>query len=71
MRTLLAAVVFAVAGMATGQGGVGPFEAVLVAGQSAAVPIPSGVGKTPSRIVLSKAGDHLHIAEPKVAVSTR
>jgi len=44
---------------------------VLAAGQSAAVSIPRRAGQTPTRIVLSNAGDHLHIAEPLAAVSVR
>jgi hypothetical protein len=53
----------------TDQAAVARFETVLAAGQSAAVSIPRGAGEAPARMVLSNAGDHLHIAEPKVAVS--
>ena len=47
------------------------FETVLAAGQSAAVSIPRAAGEAPARIVLSNAGDHLHIARPNAAVSAR
>ena len=47
------------------------FETVLAAGQSAAVSVPRGTGQAPVRILLSNAGDHLHIAEPIAAVSAR
>ena len=47
------------------------FETVLAAGQSAAISIPRGAGEAPARIVLSNAGDHLHIAKPNGAVSAR
>jgi hypothetical protein len=47
------------------------FETVLAAGQSAAVSVPRGVGEAPARVVLSNAGDHLHIAKPNDAVSAR
>jgi hypothetical protein len=47
---------------------VARFETVLTAGQSAAVSFPRGAGEAPARIVLSNAGDHLHIAEPTTAV---
>jgi len=47
------------------------FETVLAAGQSAAVSIPRGAGEAPARIVLSNAGDHLHIAEPIAAASVQ
>ena len=53
----------------TEKAAVARFETVLAAGQSAAVSIPRGAGDAPARMVLSNAGDHLHIAEPKVAVS--
>jgi len=47
------------------------FETVLAAGQSAVVSIPRAAGEAPARVVLSNAGDHLHIAEPNAAVSVR
>jgi hypothetical protein len=47
------------------------FETVLAAGQSAAISIPRGAGEPPARIVLSNAGDHLHIAEPNAAVTAQ
>jgi hypothetical protein len=47
------------------------FETVLAAGQSATVSVPRGTGEAPARIVLSNAGDHLHIAEPNAVVSAR
>ena len=47
------------------------FETVLAAGQSAAVSIPRAAGEAPARVVLSNAGDHLHIAKPNAAVSAR
>jgi len=47
------------------------FETVLAAGQSAAVSVPRGTGQAPVRILLSNAGDHLHIAGPIAAVSAR
>ena len=50
---------------------VARFETVLAAGQSAAVSIPHPGGEAPVRIVLSNAGDHLHIAKPNAAVSAR
>ena len=55
----------------TDRAAVERFETALAAGQSAAVSIPRGAGETPARIVLSNAGDHLHIAEPNLAVSAR
>jgi hypothetical protein len=55
----------------TEKAAVARFETVLAAGQSAAVSIPRGAGEAPARIVLSNAGDHLHIAEPNAAVSAR
>jgi hypothetical protein len=114
MRTLLAAVAFAVAGVATAQAAdiavmtgharklnadssalvyytaapdgfhvvvttqqgltdraaVERFETVLAAGQSASVSTPRGADEALARIVLSNAGDHLHIAA-NVAVSAR
>ena len=50
---------------------VAAFEAVLAAGQSAAVSIPRAAGEAPALIVLSNAGDHLHIAERNAADSAR
>jgi hypothetical protein len=50
---------------------VARFETVLAAGQSAVVSIPRAAGEAPARVVLSNAGDHLHIAEPNAAVSVR
>ena len=47
------------------------FETVLARGQSAAVSFPRGAGEAPARIVLSNAGDHLHIAKPNDAISAR
>ena len=47
------------------------FETVLAAGQSAAVSVPRGTGQAPVRILLSNAGDHLHIAKPNDAISAR
>jgi hypothetical protein len=55
----------------TGRAAVERFETVLAAGQSAAVSVPRSAGETPARIVLSNAGDHLHIAEPTAVVSAR
>jgi len=55
----------------TDQAAVARFETVLVAGQSASVSIPRRADEAPARIVLSNAGDHLHIAKPKAAVSAR
>jgi len=55
----------------TDQAAVARFETVLAAGQSAAVSIPRTAGEAPARIVLSNAGDHLHIAKPNDAVSAR
>jgi hypothetical protein len=55
----------------TDQAAVERFETVLTAGQSAAVSIPRGAGEAPARIVLSNAGEHLHIAEPNAVVSGR
>ena len=52
----------------TARAAVERFETVLAAGQSASVSIPRGAGEAPARIVLSNAGDHLHIAA-NVAVS--
>jgi hypothetical protein len=45
------------------------FETVLAAAQSAAVSTPRAAGEAPSRIVLSNAGGHLHIAEPPASVA--
>ena len=47
------------------------FATVLAAGQSAAVSVPRGTGQAPVGILLSNAGDHLHIAEPIAAVYER
>jgi hypothetical protein len=55
----------------TDQAAVTRFETVLAAGQSAAVSIQRAAGEAPARIVLSNAGDHLHIAKPYAAVSAR
>jgi hypothetical protein len=55
--------------LVTTQRGERQFDAVLAAGQSAAVSIPRAAGEAPVRIVLSNAGDHLDIAEPPAAVS--
>ena len=55
----------------TDQPAVARFETALAAGQSAAVSIPRGADEAPARIVLSNAGDHLHITEPNAAVSAR
>jgi hypothetical protein len=53
------------------QAAVVRFETVLAAGQSAAASIPRRAGEAPARIVLSNAGDHLHIAKPNADVSAR
>ena len=55
----------------TDQAAVVRFETVLATGQSATVSVPRGAGEAPARIVLSNAGDHLHIAKPNGAVSAR
>jgi hypothetical protein len=55
----------------TDQAAIARFETVLAAGQSAAFSIPRNTGEAPVRMMLSNVGDHLHIAEPDVAVSTR
>ena len=55
----------------TDEAAVERFETVLAAGQSAAVSIPRAAGEAPARVVLSNAGDHLHIAKPNAAVSAR
>ena len=47
------------------------FEAVLAAGQSAAVSIPRAAGEAPAQIVFNNAGGHLHIAEPSASVATQ
>jgi hypothetical protein len=47
------------------------FETVLATGQSAAVSIPRRPGEAPVRMLLSNAGDHLHIAEPIATASAR
>jgi hypothetical protein len=55
----------------TNQAAIARFETVLTTGQLATLSIPRGAGEAPLRLVLSNAGDHLHIAEPDVAVLTR
>jgi hypothetical protein len=55
----------------TDKAAIARFETVLSVGQSAAFSVPRGAGAAPARIVLSNAGDHLHIAEPNTAVSAR
>ena len=55
----------------TDRAAVERFETVLAAGQSAAISIPRGAGEAPVRVVLSNAGDHLHIAKPNAGVSAR
>jgi hypothetical protein len=55
----------------TSRAAVGRFETVLTAGQSATVSIPRGAGEAPVRMLLSNAGDHLHITEPIAAASAR
>jgi hypothetical protein len=55
----------------TSQAAVARFETVLAAGQSAAVSIPRSAGEAPVRMLLSNAGDHLHIAEPIATASAR
>jgi hypothetical protein len=55
----------------TSRAAVERFETVLAAGQSAAVSIPRGAGEAPARMLLSNAGDHLHIAEAVTAASAR
>lgn len=55
----------------TDRAAVERFETVLAAGQSAAVSIPRGAGEASARIMLSNAGNHLHIAKPNAAVSAR
>jgi len=50
---------------------VARFETVLATGLSAAVSIPRAAGEAPARVVLSNAGDHLHIAQPTASVSTQ
>jgi len=51
----------------TSRAAVERFETVLAAGQSATVSIPRGAGEASARIVLSNAGNHLHIAESAAA----
>jgi len=53
------------------QAAVARFETVLAAGQTAAVSIPRAAGEAPARIVLSNAGNHLHITRPNADVSVR
>jgi hypothetical protein len=69
---LLAAAAFAVAGMttATDRAAVARFETVLTGGSRRRFSIPRAAGEA-WRIVLSNAGDHLHIAKPNAAVSAR
>jgi hypothetical protein len=55
----------------TSRAAVERFETVLAAGQSAAVSIPRGAGQAPVRMLLSNAGDHLHIAKPIAAASAQ
>ena len=55
----------------TDRAAVERFETVLAAGQSAAISISRGAGEAPVRVVISNAGDHLHIAEPNAAVTGR
>ena len=55
----------------TSRAAVERFETVLAAGQSAAISIPRGAGEAPTRIVLSNAGGHLHVAEPPASVSAQ
>jgi hypothetical protein len=50
---------------------VARFETVLAMGQSAAVSIPRAAGEAPARVVLSNAGDHLHVAEPLASVAAQ
>ena len=47
------------------------FQTILAVGQSAAVSVPRATGKAPEQIVLSNAGDHLHITEPTATVATQ
>ena len=47
------------------------FETVLAAGQSAAFSIPRAAGEAPERVVLTNIRGHLHIAEPRAAVSAQ
>ena len=51
----------------TDRAAVERFETVLAAGQSAEVSIPRAAGEAPERIVLSNAGNHLHIAKSAAA----
>jgi len=50
---------------------VARFETVLATGQSAAVSVPRAAGEAPARVVLSNAGDHLHITEPTASVAAQ
>ncbi len=43
------------------------FETVLAAGQSAELSIPRAAGEASAQIVLSNAGDHLHIAKRRAS----
>ena len=56
---------------ATEKAAVSQFETILAAGQSTAVSIPRAAGEAPEQIVLSNAGDHLHITEPTASVSVQ
>ena len=51
----------------TSRAAVERFETVLAAGQSATVSIPRGAGGASARIILSNAGNHLHIDKPAAA----
>jgi len=51
----------------TSRAAVERFETVLAAGQSAMVSIPRGAGEASAQILLSNAGNHLHIAESAAA----
>jgi hypothetical protein len=55
----------------TSRAAVERFETILAAGQSAAISIPRGAGEAPVRMLLSNAGDRLHIADPIAAASAR
>ena len=50
----------------TDQAAIARFETVLAVGQSAGFSIPRRVGEAPAGMVLSNAGDHLHINEPRL-----
>jgi hypothetical protein len=55
----------------TDQAAIARFETVMSAGQSAAFSIPRKADDPAERMVLSNAGDHLHVAEPNATVSAR